>query len=422
MPSGIVKTPEDEKAWEDAKRIVREQYPGREESDSDSFYALVTTVFKSVQKGRKKKAKEEVEESQVDWRAALAFVAPVHEDRFDVKTEAAKLEPGTHVVVTTKLGRTMAEGVVIDADAKKVHVRTSRDSIDQDRVFSTDLYNFFVKKTDEADVLDEARRRGRSSAKALHDKIMAKYKGGPAIDKREYPPIRGMEGPFRFRKSGILYYDPREGAYYDSKKDMYLPKDQMVEMAEEYEVEAGVVEAVLKHAGYDKDFKAGFAKGQEVLKKNPKADSTDGAAHYRRVSKKHGSYWLDGFNAAVDVARGATKTGNAKVAAKLGLVEAAEVDIRRDIPDDPENSDTTGPLPVRPPPEDDNRVGTEYVRVAVGGDRRRAEEVWQDILSIGFTRAMERHGLPDSAAVALQSTLVSLGLINQESPGLTVRG
>ena len=90
MPA-FVKTPEDEKAWDDAKRIVREQYPGREESDADSFYALVTTVFKSIQKGRKKKAKEEVEESRIDWRAALAYIAPVQEERFDVKTEATKL-------------------------------------------------------------------------------------------------------------------------------------------------------------------------------------------------------------------------------------------------------------------------------------------------------------------------------------------
>lgn len=47
----------------------------------------------------------------------------------------------------------------------------------------------------------------------------------PAIDPDEYPPIRGMEGPFRYPSGKILYYDPREGAYYDSKTDMYLDRN-----------------------------------------------------------------------------------------------------------------------------------------------------------------------------------------------------
>lgn len=427
MPAGIVKTKEDEKAWDDAKVIVREQYPGREQSDPDSFYALVTTVFKSIKKGREKKSAAEDVAEGLDWRAASAFLAPVYEDSLSVRTEAAKLEVGSQVAVTTKLGRSMDSGVVTAANDKQVTIRVSRDGVDQDRTYSTNLYNFFVKSTDESDVLGEARSRKRSSARELHDKIMAKYKGGPAIDRSEYPPIRGMEGPFRFRKAGILYYDPREGAYYDSKKDMYLPKDKMVEVAEEYEVEADVIEAVLKNDGYDKDFKAGFAKGQEVVKKNPKADSGHGLAHYRRVSKKHGSYWLDGFNAAIDVSRGATATSNAKLAAKMGLVEdddepTVKVDIARDIPDDPEDSASTGPLPVRPDKDTEERVPVEYILQATGGDRRYAEEIWQDILSIGFQRAMERHDVNTLVRQPLKNLLVGLGFINQEAPKFLSRG
>jgi hypothetical protein len=332
MP-GIVNTPEDEAAWTDAKRIVRERYAGREESDADSFYALVTTVYKDISKGRKSQTEADDHVDGIDWKAALSYLAPVFEDRFDVRTEATKLEAGAHVVITTKLGRTMGEGTVLEATSKQVTVRSSRDSIDQDRTFSTDLYNFFVKKVEEDEAtLDEARRK-KSSARALHDKIMAKYKGGPAIDKREYPKIRGMEGPFKFKKGGILYWDPKEGQYYNSKTDIYVPKDKMVEMA-----------------------------------------------------------------------------------------EAVGVEITRDIPDDPETSDSTGPLPVRPGPDAEGRVGVEHVLVAVAGDRRYAEEVWQDILSIGFTRAMDRHRLPDGVAATLGATLVGLGLINQESPGVDVRG
>lgn len=51
-----------------------------------------------------------------------------------------------------------------------------------------------------------------------------KFKTMPKIDTKEYPDIRGLEGPFRFKNGAILYYDPKEGKYYDNKKDMYVEK------------------------------------------------------------------------------------------------------------------------------------------------------------------------------------------------------
>lgn len=44
----------------------------------------------------------------------------------------------------------------------------------------------------------------------------------PAIDTDRYPRRRGLEGPFRFRSGRIVYYDPKEGAYYDADSDLYL--------------------------------------------------------------------------------------------------------------------------------------------------------------------------------------------------------
>ena len=41
------------------------------------------------------------------------------------------------------------------------------------------------------------------------------------------PPIPGMEGPFRFRSGKILYYDPKEGAYYDRGSDLYVTVDEV---------------------------------------------------------------------------------------------------------------------------------------------------------------------------------------------------
>ena len=47
MPASIVK-PGEEKHWERAKRIIAKQYPDAARENGDKFYALVTTVFKSI--------------------------------------------------------------------------------------------------------------------------------------------------------------------------------------------------------------------------------------------------------------------------------------------------------------------------------------------------------------------------------------
>jgi len=51
-----------------------------------------------------------------------------------------------------------------------------------------------------------------------------------SIDPDEYPKIRGMEGPFQFKKGHVLYYDPREGKYYDKNADRYLGNDEATQL------------------------------------------------------------------------------------------------------------------------------------------------------------------------------------------------
>lgn len=50
------------------------------------------------------------------------------------------------------------------------------------------------------------------------------------IDPEQHPAREGLEGPFRMRNGKVLYYDPREGKYYDASTDMYLSNDEMTEM------------------------------------------------------------------------------------------------------------------------------------------------------------------------------------------------
>lgn len=41
-----------------------------------------------------------------------------------------------------------------------------------------------------------------------------------------YGPRKGLEGPFSF-SGRVLYYDPREGQYYDPRSDFYVSNDEM---------------------------------------------------------------------------------------------------------------------------------------------------------------------------------------------------
>lgn len=74
-------------------------------------------------------------------------------------------------------------------------------------------------------------------------------KGRP-IDPDEYPPIKGLEGPFYTRRGLVVYYDPKEGRYYDSKSDVYLEKDfNLIDSAEEDETDNALDEARTIAAG-----------------------------------------------------------------------------------------------------------------------------------------------------------------------------
>lgn len=42
-----------------------------------------------------------------------------------------------------------------------------------------------------------------------------------------YGPRKGLEGPFVFVSGRILYYDPKEGQYYDPTTDFYVEQTEM---------------------------------------------------------------------------------------------------------------------------------------------------------------------------------------------------
>ena len=52
------------------------------------------------------------------------------------------------------------------------------------------------------------------------------YKILPPMDKEKYGERKGLEGPFMTLSGKVVYYDPKEGSYYDPDTDMYLSYDE----------------------------------------------------------------------------------------------------------------------------------------------------------------------------------------------------
>ena len=57
------------------------------------------------------------------------------------------------------------------------------------------------------------------------------YKVVDTIDmmRTKYGPRKGLEGPFNF-SGRVLYYDNKEGAYWDPRTDFYVPNDDVARL------------------------------------------------------------------------------------------------------------------------------------------------------------------------------------------------
>lgn len=60
------------------------------------------------------------------------------------------------------------------------------------------------------------------------------YKVLPNIDRERYTELPGLEGPFRTLSGKVVYYDPKEGSYYDRDTDMYLSYDEFKALDNDY--------------------------------------------------------------------------------------------------------------------------------------------------------------------------------------------
>ena len=71
------------------------------------------------------------------------------------------------------------------------------------------------------------------------------YKVVPGIDRERYTERPGLEGPFSAKNGKVVYYDPKEGKYYDPNSDFYIDHDDWDAMNQD--MEEGSRNAYLKH-------------------------------------------------------------------------------------------------------------------------------------------------------------------------------
>ena len=67
------------------------------------------------------------------------------------------------------------------------------------------------------------------------------YKVLGQIDRERYTDLshEGLEGPFMFSSGKVLYYDPKEGKYYDRDSDFYVDHKEMWNVHYDFKNEAG---------------------------------------------------------------------------------------------------------------------------------------------------------------------------------------
>lgn len=46
----------------------------------------------------------------------------------------------------------------------------------------------------------------------------------------QYGPRAGLEGPYRYPNGRTLYYDAREGEYWDPRTDFYVDRDEVADL------------------------------------------------------------------------------------------------------------------------------------------------------------------------------------------------
>lgn len=53
-------------------------------------------------------------------------------------------------------------------------------------------------------------------------------------DRTKWTARKGLEGPFFYPNGRVVYYDPKEGRYWDPTTDFYLEHDEAAELKQDF--------------------------------------------------------------------------------------------------------------------------------------------------------------------------------------------
>jgi len=103
------------------------------------------------------------------------------------------------------------------------------------------------------------------------DDVEEGYEVLPSIDRDKYQERPGLEGPFQTRSGKVVYYDPKEGSYYDPTSDMYISYDDWRKLDSKTMHSTGInMEA--RSSASDQAAAAGAYNGGKSLAGNGKSD------------------------------------------------------------------------------------------------------------------------------------------------------
>ena len=115
---------------------------------------------------------------------------------------------------------------------------------------------------------------------ALQKAMGEGYKILPPMDKEKYQERPGLEGPFSTLSGKVVYYDPKEGAYYDPDTDMYMSYDEFRKLDDDYK---GMEEGHSPHPKGSAKYKKHMAAMHAGMNEEMSDDEVD--AFHRELDK-----------------------------------------------------------------------------------------------------------------------------------------
>lgn len=143
----------------------------------------------------------------------------------EMNENAEELNVGDEVIITGPVEFKGVTGIIAGFGRNNRFVVVDIPGEGRHSFHSSDVSAHDGDELDEGDwnLHEGASKEQRKSNRELWDRVNSKGVVAP-IDRERYTDLsyQGLEGPFRTKRGGVLYYDPKEGKYYDRDRDMYV--------------------------------------------------------------------------------------------------------------------------------------------------------------------------------------------------------